>query len=202
MYYDIYYSIIVIYFIYSKYTHTKQKKMKGINNCNWLSVGRRTTCNKSCLFDYCKIHRMKQRQGRPNPKPCKICGKGVQSEIQLCNGCGREKVRLSNKRAKKNTEKHFSSVLSQLIKNRPVLTVTAFGPQVTKKINEMSSLEYYFHSDSDSSDSDEYDSDKPDECDFCGSYCECDGVGNCVLPIFLEKPKYSDYLKTIGLKTF
>ena len=134
MYYDIYYSIIVIYFIYSKYTHTKQKKMKGINNCNWLSVGRRTTCNKSCLFDYCKIHRMKQRQGRPNPKPCKICGKGVQSEIQLCNGCGREKVRLSNKRAKKNTEKHFSSVLSQLIKNRPVLTVTAFGPQVTKKI--------------------------------------------------------------------
>ena len=66
---------------------------RGYNICPWLKNGKRETCGKSCREEYCKVHRLKIRNGSRIPRPCLGCGIGVRSQIQLCRGCGREAER-------------------------------------------------------------------------------------------------------------
>ena len=44
-----------------------------------------------------KTHRFKFQRGRKVLLPCRMCGTGVQSKIQLCCGCGRERKKESVK---------------------------------------------------------------------------------------------------------
>ena len=67
--------------------------MKGHNNCAWLKVGELETCGKSCCKTYCKVHLARIRKGSKIPVPCRVCRKGVQSEIEVCRACGRDKLR-------------------------------------------------------------------------------------------------------------
>ena len=80
----------------------KMRGHRGYNICPWLKNGKHETCGKSCREEYCKVHRLKIRNGRKIPRPCLSCGVGVISQIQLCRGCGREteRKRLVKTRAK------------------------------------------------------------------------------------------------------
>jgi len=76
----------------------KMRGHRGYNKCPWLKKGGHETCGNSCREEYCKIHRLKIRQGSRIPRPCLGCGAGVRSEILLCRGCGRERERYRLKR--------------------------------------------------------------------------------------------------------
>ena len=99
----------------SAYLRYLQSDMKGHNICPWTKVGERGLCGKSCCGTYCKVHRFKIRQGSKIPVPCKSCGRGVQSNIQLCRACGRDKVRCRHIALEKRARHQFSSVLAQLL---------------------------------------------------------------------------------------
>ena len=74
-----------------KIIFTRGRKLQN-NNCASLTVGQKTPCGKRCNGDYCKVHSERIIYGnKPIPTPCKLCGKGVKSKIQLCNACSREK---------------------------------------------------------------------------------------------------------------
>ena len=92
--------------------------MKGHNRCSWLKSGETEVCGKSCLWEYCKIHRAKIRKGCKVPVPCGSCGRGVQSDIPLCRDCGREKVRHWHKAQERAARIVFGSVLEQLMAER------------------------------------------------------------------------------------
>ena len=66
---------------------------RGYNICPWLKNGKREICGKSCREEYCKDHRYRIRNGSRIPRPCLKCGIGVRSQIQICRGCGRERIR-------------------------------------------------------------------------------------------------------------
>jgi len=85
----------------SIYVYNKMRGHKGYNKCPWLKKGGHEICGKSCREEYCKVHRLKIRQGSKIPLPCLGCGVGVRSEIQLCRGCGRERERYRIKSAQK-----------------------------------------------------------------------------------------------------
>ena len=91
--------------------------MKGYNRCSWLKSGETEVCGKSCLWEYCKIHRAKIRKGCKVPVPCGSCGRGVQSDIPLCRDCGREKIRHWHKAQERAARIVFGSVLEQLMLN-------------------------------------------------------------------------------------
>ena len=81
-----------------KIIFTRDKLNRNFNkNCAWLTVGQKTPCGARCFGDYCKVHSKKIIWGnKPIPVPCRLCGKGIQSAIQVCNDCGREKIRRSS----------------------------------------------------------------------------------------------------------
>ena len=43
---------------------------------------------RSCLEEYCAIHRQSIRRGNPIPVPCQRCGISTQSKTRLCKKCG------------------------------------------------------------------------------------------------------------------
>ena len=73
--------------------HPQDATMKKKNTCQWLIVSSPKQCGKSCIFEMCKQNRAQLRP-RPNsePKPCRRCGVGTQSECQLCPSCGANRV--------------------------------------------------------------------------------------------------------------
>ena len=73
--------------------HPQDATMKKKNTCQWLIVSSPKQCGKSCIFEMCKQHRAQLRR-RPNsePKLCRRCGVGTQSECQLCPSCGANRV--------------------------------------------------------------------------------------------------------------
>lgn len=89
--------------------------MKGYDNCAWLKVGDRMTCGKSCMKTYCKFHLAKIRKGKKIPTPCRKCGKGVQSEIEICRACGRDKIRYRHMVLEKKARRQFNLVLCELL---------------------------------------------------------------------------------------
>ena len=101
-----------IVMVYLRYTYCS---MKGHNICNWTRVGEIALCGKSCCGTYCKIHLFKIRKGSKIPAPCRSCGRGVQSDIQLCRACGRDKVRHQHIALEKRARHQFSLVLAKLI---------------------------------------------------------------------------------------
>ena len=97
--------------VYLRYTYCS---MKGLNICNWTRVGDAALCGKSCCGTYCKNHLFKIRKGSKIPAPCRSCGRGVQSDIQLCRSCGRDKVRHRHISLEKRARDQFSLVLADL----------------------------------------------------------------------------------------
>ncbi|GBC36022.2 hypothetical protein GLOIN_2v528075 [Rhizophagus irregularis DAOM 181602=DAOM 197198] len=59
-------------------------------SCNWLLVGKTHFCEKSARDQYCASHAFKIRKGVIIPQPCKGCGRGTKSRVQLCVQCGQE----------------------------------------------------------------------------------------------------------------
>jgi hypothetical protein len=96
--------------------------MKGFNICAWIKVGELATCDKSCCGTYCKIHLAKIRKGRQIPARCRSCGVGVQSDIQLCRDCGREKVRVRLLAKEKKARQYFQDVMRELTERGRELT--------------------------------------------------------------------------------
>ena len=88
--------------------------MKGLNICNWTRVGEAALCGKSCCGTYCKNHLFKIRKGSKIPAPCRSCGRGVQSDMQLCRACGREKFRQRHISLEKRARDQFLLVLADL----------------------------------------------------------------------------------------
>ena len=66
---------------------------RGYNFCPWLKINKNEICGKSCRGEYCKEHRAIIRRGGKIPQPCYICGNGTRSQMPLCRGCGRERIR-------------------------------------------------------------------------------------------------------------
>ena len=44
-------------------------RMKGKNRCCWLTLEKTTVCNKSCVYDSCKIHPIRLKKGSPGLGP-------------------------------------------------------------------------------------------------------------------------------------
>ncbi|GET63310.1 hypothetical protein GLOIN_2v528075 [Rhizophagus irregularis DAOM 181602=DAOM 197198] len=59
-------------------------------SCNWLLVGKTHFCEKSARDQYCASHAFKIRKGVIIPQPCKGCGRGTKSRVQLCVQCGQD----------------------------------------------------------------------------------------------------------------
>ena len=89
--------------------------MKGHNACVWLRVAEVRICGRSCLQTYCKVHLAIIRKGREIPVPCRICGSGVQSDIELCRACGRDKIRQRHIRMEKIAKQWFKYVMKELL---------------------------------------------------------------------------------------
>jgi len=89
--------------------------MKGYNCCAWLKVGELEVCGKSCCQQYYKVHLARLRKGSRTPVRCRSCGKGVQSEIQLCQACGQENVQRRHAVLEKVAKNQFVLVLRQLL---------------------------------------------------------------------------------------
>ena len=71
-------------------------------SCNWLLVGKTHFCEKLARDQYCASHAFKIRKGVIIPQPCKGCGRGTKSSVQLCVQCGQDKERAYIYYKKKN----------------------------------------------------------------------------------------------------
>ena len=91
--------------------------MKGHNICAWLKVGEADICGKSCCQKYCKVQLAKIRKGNNIPVPCRFCGNDIQSEIELYQACGREKIRYWHLALEKIARHQFQLVLNELFAN-------------------------------------------------------------------------------------
>ncbi|RHZ76064.1 hypothetical protein Glove_207g23 [Diversispora epigaea] len=61
--------------------------------CNWLLVSEIRFCENQTKEQYCASHAFKIRNGVIIPEPCKGCGRGTKSSVQLCVPCGQGKER-------------------------------------------------------------------------------------------------------------
>ena len=69
--------------------------MKGRNTCQWLLLGKKDLCGRSCRGMHCKVHLARLRKG-PGTRPCTGCGVGVKNEYSLCCACGYSKINTLN----------------------------------------------------------------------------------------------------------
>ncbi len=83
--------------------------------CAWQNVGEMKICGERCIQEYCKVHLARIRKGRKIPVPCRSCGCGVQSEIQLCRNCGRDRIRSKHITLEKRAKEHYVLVMQQLL---------------------------------------------------------------------------------------
>ncbi|GFR59449.1 hypothetical protein ElyMa_001794300 [Elysia marginata] len=67
--------------------------MKGHNTCQWLVIGSKELCGRSCLRGYCKVHLARLRTG-PGTQPCAVCGKCVKNRFRLRIGCGYRRAQM------------------------------------------------------------------------------------------------------------
>jgi len=95
------------------YTYIKMKIAH--NKCAWLKVGDKITCGKSCVYIYCKLHAYRLRNGSILPTKCWGCGKGRQSTISHCRGCGGEKIRFRLAKKEKQARDQFNLVMQELL---------------------------------------------------------------------------------------
>ena len=91
--------------------------MRGQNCCSWLKIGDRVQCGKSCLGVYCKVHLAAIRKKGRVSVPCRCCGKGVLSQIQICRACGRDKVRHQHIALESRCRRQFKLVLDQVLEH-------------------------------------------------------------------------------------
>ena len=78
-----------------KIIFTRDSLNRGCNKtCAWLIVGQKRPAERDASVITANST-VKSLFGvkKPIPVPCRLCGKGVQSAIQVCSACGREKIR-------------------------------------------------------------------------------------------------------------
>ena len=78
-----------------------------MSNCIWLKQNSLERCSNKSASEggFCKIHsRCVATSKSPPPVPCKSCGCGTKSKLQLCLNCGRhnEAVKSWNKQRRKD----------------------------------------------------------------------------------------------------
>ncbi|CAG8748136.1 6791_t:CDS:2, partial [Rhizophagus irregularis] len=56
--------------------------------CHWLVKGTKEYCTRPTKNQYCGKHAFTLREGSTPPKPCKNCGNGTNSALQICIPCG------------------------------------------------------------------------------------------------------------------
>ena len=88
--------------------------MKEHNQCAWLKVGKTENCKKSCFGEYCNVHLARISKESKIPVPCRSCGKGVQSEIHLCQACGRDKFHRKHIALQEVAKIRFKQVMAEL----------------------------------------------------------------------------------------
>ena len=69
------------------------------------------------MGEFCKLHSYRMRGGSILPKPCRKCGRGTQSEPQLCTSCGTTVAKINMTRAEKKARTFYKRVLAELIKS-------------------------------------------------------------------------------------
>ena len=77
---------ILLFFIICCTVYHMWKMRQGKNKCSWFIVGEKRRCEVSCVYVYCKHHRMKVRAGITEPTPCFRCG-AVITEPTPCFRC-------------------------------------------------------------------------------------------------------------------
>ena len=90
--------------------------MKGHNYCAWLKVSLGPVGRVAA--GYSAVHLARIRKGSNISAPCRCCGKGVQSEIEVCRACGRDKIRHQHIALEKGARRQFDLVLAQLLVTR------------------------------------------------------------------------------------
>ena len=88
--------------------------MKGHNQGAWLKVGETENSKKSCIGEYCMVHLVRIGRKSKIPVPCRSCGKGVQSEIHLCQACGQDKVHRKHIALQKVVKIRFQQIMADL----------------------------------------------------------------------------------------
>ena len=59
--------------------------------CHWLVKGTKKFCTRSIKNEFCANHAFAIRNGSSPPLPCRNCGNGTNSLVQLCIPCGQAK---------------------------------------------------------------------------------------------------------------
>ena len=86
----------------------------GKDYCKWLQRGG-WYCEKSCLDTYCKIHRMRLRNGATPPERCERCGFGTtMTEPIICTRCA-PNLHLKLKRTEKRQHRLFKQLMVEII---------------------------------------------------------------------------------------
>ena len=60
--------------------------------CHWLVKGTKDYCTCSTKNEFCGKHAFALRQGTTPPLPCKKCGNGTNSILQICIPCGQYRL--------------------------------------------------------------------------------------------------------------
>jgi hypothetical protein len=92
---------------------TDSRTKRALKRCRWLWIGESTLCSKPCMFEHCKQHRAQLRRGAVEPKPCRKCGIGTQSKVQLCVGCGQRAVTLACITTERRARSQYKKVLEE-----------------------------------------------------------------------------------------
>ena len=87
---------------------------EGKNTCPWLKRLRTKTCGRSCMEEYCAIHRQLIRRGPPIPVPCQECGIGTQSKTRLCNKFGQHTAKDHLRRKEAKARRCYSLVIDEV----------------------------------------------------------------------------------------
>ena len=87
---------------------------KGKNTCAWVTVHTPERCGRSCMEEYCAVHRQLIRRGNPIPVPCKGCGISIQSKKQLCKRCGQNNANNRLRSIEARARKQYSLVIDQV----------------------------------------------------------------------------------------
>ena len=90
---------------------------KRYNRCAWLYIKAHNTCGKSCINDFCSVHRAKIRAGSIIPAPCRRCGAGCQTQSRLCVDCKSNLIHRKTAYHGVQTRRRFTKLMTDLLQN-------------------------------------------------------------------------------------
>ena len=92
-----------------------KSKKNIVKKCKWLVKGKFEPCGKICYKnDMCGRHQFWSDKRITTPNPCKICGKAILVDYQLCLGCGGSKINYKLKCIKEKTIQNHKLLMREL----------------------------------------------------------------------------------------